>query len=86
MDLYYSLQNHKMNNVMKTLTGVSFVILPLTFIASLYGMNFKHMPRLEDENGFWEVVAAMTFIAIVLTAFAFRRNWLSTKDFDKDRE
>lgn len=85
MDMYYSLQTHKMNVVMKTLTGVSFVLLPLTFIASLYGMNFKYMPGLDDKNGFWEVVAAMAVIASVLTAFAFRRNWLSSKDFNKDR-
>lgn len=85
MDLYYSLQTHKMNNVMKTLTGVSFVILPLTFIASIYGMNFEYMPGLKDHNGFWEVMVAMSAIALVLTLFAFRRNWLSSKDFNKDR-
>jgi magnesium transporter len=84
MDLYYSLQNHKMNNVMKTLTGVSFVLLPLNFIASIYGMNFTHIPHTDDVNGFWELVAAMAFIAVVLLYFAFKRNWLSTKDFDKD--
>lgn len=87
MDLYYSLQTHKMNNVMKTLTGVSFVLLPLTFLASLYGMNFAVIPHANDPNGFYEVVAAMLSIAVVLTLFAFRRNWLSTKDFDnRDRK
>lgn len=85
MDLYYSLQNHKMNNVMKTLTGVSFVLLPLNFLASLYGMNFTHIPHTDDINGFWEVVTLMAFIAIILTYFAFKRNWLSTTDFDNDR-
>ena len=84
MDLYYSLQNHKMNNVMKTLTGVSFVLLPLNFIASIYGMNFTHIPHTDDINGFWELVAAMAFIAVILTYFAFKRNWLSTKDFDNN--
>ncbi len=85
MDLYYSLQNHKMNNVMKTLTGVSFVLLPLNFLASLYGMNFTYIPHSNDTNGFWEVVALMAFIAIILTYFAFKRNWLSMNDFDNDR-
>ncbi len=84
MDLYYSLQNHKMNNVMKTLTGVSFVLLPLNFIASIYGMNFTHIPHTDDLYGFWELVTAMAFIAVILTYFAFKRNWLSIKDFDKD--
>lgn len=86
MDLYYSLQNHKMNNVMKTLTGVSFVLLPLNFLASLYGMNFSHIPHTDDKNGFWEVVTVMAFIAVILTYFAFKRNWLSVQDFDKDIE
>lgn len=83
MDLYYSLQNHRMNNVMKTLTGVSFVLLPLTFLASLYGMNFTHIPRANDPWGFYEMVGFMAILAIVLLLFAFRRNWLSSQDFNK---
>jgi magnesium transporter len=84
MDLYYSLQNHRMNAVMKTLTGVSFVLLPLTFLASLYGMNFSFIPRANDPWGFYEMVGVMAAIALVLTVFAFRRNWLSSQDFNSD--
>lgn len=83
MDLYYSLQNHRMNNVMKTLTGVSFVLLPLTFLASLYGMNFTYIPRANDPWGFYEMVGVMAVIAVVLIFYAFRRNWLSSQDFNK---
>ncbi len=86
MDLYYSLQNHRMNNVMKTLTSVSFVLLPLTFLASLYGMNFTHIPRANDPWGFYEMVGIMAVIALVLIIFAFRRNWLSSQDFNSDRK
>lgn len=81
MDLYYSLQTHKMNNVMKTLTSVSFVLLPLTFIASIYGMNFSTIPRANDPWGFYEVLAGMGAIGLLLVFFAFRRNWISSKDF-----
>ena len=81
MDLYYSLQSHKMNNVMKTLTGVSFVLLPLTFVASLYGMNFVNIPRSTDPYGFWEVLGGMFTFALILSAFALRRKWFSVKDF-----
>jgi magnesium transporter len=81
MDLYYSLQTHKMNNVMKTLTSVSFVLLPLTFIASIYGMNFSIIPRADDPWGFYEVVIGMGILALFLVFFAFRRNWISSKDF-----
>lgn len=84
MDLYYSLQTHKMNNVMKTLTIVSFVFLPLTFIASLWGMNFDFIPLAKNEKGFWEVLAGMGVIAAVLVIYAFSRKWLSRKDFSRN--
>lgn len=86
MDLYYSLQTHKMNNVMKTLTSVSFVLLPLTFIASIYGMNFSVIPRSDDPYGFYEVVAGMGVLGLLLVFFAFRRNWISSKDFNSDKK
>ena len=81
MDLYYSLQTHKMNNVMKTLTSVSFVLLPLTFVASIYGMNFLIIPRATDPYGFYEVLAGMGILGAILVGFAIRRNWISKKDF-----
>jgi magnesium transporter len=86
MDLYYSLQTHKMNNVMKTLTSVSFVLLPLTFIASIYGMNFSVIPHSNDPLGFYKVTGAMGLIGILLLFFAFKRNWISAKDFNSDKE
>jgi magnesium transporter len=86
MDLYYSLQTHKMNNVMKTLTSVSFVFMPLTFIASIYGMNFSVIPHANDPLGFYKVAAAMGVTAFILIIFAFRRNWISVKDFNSGKE
>jgi magnesium transporter len=86
MDLYYSLQTHKMNNVMKTLTTVSFVLLPLTFIATIYGMNFQFMPRVNDPNGFWEVIGAMGVISLVLLFLAISRKWISAREFLRDKE
>ncbi len=85
MDLYYSLQTHKMNNVMKTLTSVSFVLLPLTFIATIYGMNFKFMPRVDDPYGFWEVIGGMGIISLILLFIAVSRKWISTKDFQSTK-
>jgi magnesium transporter len=86
MDIYYSLQTHKMNNVMKTLTSVSFVLLPLTFIASIYGMNFSVIPHADDPLGFYKVVGAMGILGLGLVIFAFRRNWISSKDFNSDKK
>ena len=86
LDLYYSLQENKMNTVMKTLTGISFVLLPLNFLASLYGMNFSKIPHADDENGFWEMVGIMALVALILITIAIRFNWLSSKDFGKNKD
>lgn len=86
MDLYYSLQTHKMNNIMKTLTGISFVLLPLTFVASIYGMNFSVIPRSNSPWGFYEVLLGMGLVGVVLVSFAIRRNWLSIKDFRSNKK
>ena len=70
---------------MKTLTSVSFVLLPLTFIATIYGMNFKFMPRVDDPYGFWEVIGGMGIISLILLFIAVSRKWISTKDFQSTK-
>jgi len=72
---FFSTQNHKMNQVMKTLTLVSMFFLPLTFIVGVYGMNFKNFPELEWEYGYYIIWGIM--IAIVLFMFVYfkRKNW-----------
>ena len=72
---FFSAQNHKMNQVMKTLTLVSMFFLPLTFIVGVYGMNFKNFPELEWEYGYYIIWGIM--IAIVLFMFVYfkRKNW-----------
>ena len=50
MDVYYSIVNNRMNSVMKTLTIVSAIFIPLTFIAGIYGMNFDNMPELRTRQ------------------------------------
>ncbi len=68
---------------MKTLTTVSFVLLPLTFIATIYGMKFKYMPRVDDPWGLWEVPGGMGVFSLVLLFIAITRNWISTKSFSR---
>jgi magnesium transporter len=48
-NFFFSSQSHKMNEIMKTLTIVSAIFIPLTFIAGVYGMNFQHMPELQSK-------------------------------------
>ena len=74
-DFYFSAQNHKMNEIMKTLTVVSAIFIPLTFIAGVYGMNFKYMPELENQNGYYTVIGVMGLLVIALLYYFKRRRW-----------
>ncbi len=74
-NFYFSSQNHKMNEIMKTLTIVSAIFIPLTFIVGVYGMNFKYMPELEYQNGYYVVLSLMAVIVLGLIIYFKKRNW-----------
>ena len=74
-NFYFSSQNHKMNEVMKTLTVISSIFIPLTFIVGVYGMNFENMPELKYTYGYYIVVAAMVTIALGMVYYFKKRNW-----------
>lgn len=76
VDLSLSLANNRMNDVMRLLTVISAVFIPLTFIASIYGMNFASMPELQNPNGYYVVLGIMATIASVLVFLFRRRGWL----------
>jgi magnesium transporter len=65
-----------MNNVIQLLTIVSSVFIPLTFIAGVYGMNFKHMPELETENGYFIVLGFMALVALILLLYYKIKKWV----------
>ena len=74
-DYYFSAQNHKMNGIMKTLTVVSAIFIPLTFIVGVYGMNFKNMPELEYEYGYYTVIGFMILIFLGMLFYFKRQHW-----------
>ena len=76
MELHLSTANNKMNEVMKVLTVMASIFIPLTFIASIYGMNFEFMPELHSALGYPIVLAVMVAIGIGLFAMFKRRDWL----------
>lgn len=84
MDVYLSAVSNRMNEIMKLLTVFSWIFLPLTFIAGLYGMNFEYMPGLKTPWGFWLCVGAMVAIAIGLLVFFRRSGWLESPATLKD--
>ncbi|MBC7765057.1 MAG: magnesium/cobalt transporter CorA [Hyphomonadaceae bacterium] len=75
MDIYLSSISNKMNEIMKFLTIISTIFIPLTFVVGLYGMNFKYMPELEWHYGYGAVIVAMALIAIAMVMFFKRRKW-----------
>ncbi len=76
MDVYLSAVSNKMNEIMKSLTVFSWIFLPLTFIAGVYGMNFQYIPGLNLRWGFWICAVVMVSMAAGLLLFFWRRGWL----------
>ena len=75
-NLYYAVQGQRMNEIMKLLTVVSAIFIPLTFIAGIYGMNFENIPELKLKNGYFIAWGVMIIIAVVLLIYFKRRGWL----------
>jgi len=76
VDIYLSSISYRMNDVMKVLTVIATIFIPLTFIAGVYGMNFKYMPELEWRWGYPVVMLGMTFIGVSMFAYFKKRRWV----------
>ncbi len=76
LDVYLSSVSNRMNIVMKVLTIIATIFIPLTFIAGIYGMNFENMPELGWRFGYPAVLLLMTVIAAVMLLFFRRKRWL----------
>ncbi|MFV8326166.1 magnesium/cobalt transporter CorA [Flavobacterium sp. ZS1P14] len=74
-NFFFSAQTHKMNEIMKTLTIVSAIFIPLTFIVGVYGMNFENMPELKYHNGYYIVVGIMFLVVIGMIIYFKKRRW-----------
>ncbi|MCA1062168.1 magnesium/cobalt transporter CorA [Rossellomorea sp. AcN35-11] len=75
-DNYLSINSDKMNNIMMTLTVITTIFMPLTFIAGLYGMNFVYMPELDERSGYFIVLGVMGVIAMIMFGFFVKIGWL----------
>ena len=67
---------HRQNEVMKVLTLVASIFIPLTFMAGIYGMNFEYMPELRSQFGYFSVLVAMVVLAVSLVWYFRRQGWI----------
>ncbi|RHW38066.1 magnesium and cobalt transport protein CorA [Neobacillus notoginsengisoli] len=74
-DSVLSINSYETNRVMKVLTVITVIFMPLTFIAGIYGMNFDQMPELHWKNGYFISLAAMGGIALAMFALFWRKGW-----------
>ncbi|WP_409345081.1 magnesium/cobalt transporter CorA [Paenibacillus sp. MBLB4367] len=74
-DSYMSINANRMNAIMKTLTVITTIFMPLTFIAGIYGMNFAHMPELEWPGGYPLVLFVMLLIGAGMFIWFYRKGW-----------
>jgi len=76
MDMYMSTISNKMNEVMKVLTIMSSIFIPLTFLAGIYGMNFEFIPELKYRHGYFVLLGVMLLLFIGLLFYFKRKKWL----------
>ncbi|MGS2761222.1 magnesium/cobalt transporter CorA [Sinomicrobium sp. M5D2P9] len=76
MEMYMGSISNKMNNVMKVLTVIATIFIPLTFIAGIYGMNFDNMPELHGKYSYFILMGVMLLIFIGMLLFFKKKKWL----------
>jgi magnesium transporter len=76
IDSYISIASHRLNQIMKVLTIITAIFVPLSFLAGIYGMNFEHMPELHSSSGYFILLGVMLGIATILLLLFRKKRWL----------
>ena len=76
VQMHFSMQGNRTNDIMRTLTVLTAVFLPLNLIAGIFGMNFQFIPLVHQQEGFWWAMGAMAVIAVGLSVFFWRHRYL----------
>lgn len=86
LDIQFSVVSNRTNEVMKVLTIFSAIMLPLSVIAGIYGMNFDYMPELHTQNGFYITLGVMVLITLGLLFYFWRKGWIFERNPDEDHK
>ena len=76
LNFYHTTMSTKLNEIMKFLTIFSVIFIPLTFIAGIYGTNFKYIPELDYHYGYFVMMGAMFVVAIIMIIYFRRKKWM----------
>jgi magnesium transporter len=76
IDIYLSGLSYRMNEIMKVLTLIATIFIPLTFVVGLYGMNFRNMPEIDWEYGYYAVLAVMALMVIGMLTYFRKKKWI----------
>ncbi len=76
LDVYLSSVSNRLNQIMKVLTIIATIFMPLTFITGIFGMNFEHMGILKWPYGFFITLGVMGFIGVCMLIYFVRKNWI----------
>jgi Mg2+ and Co2+ transporter CorA len=77
VQMHFSAQSHRTNDIMRTLTALTAVFLPLNLIAGIFGMNFEFIPLVHVKSGFWWAMGTMAAIAVTLVLVFWRKRYLA---------
>jgi len=77
VQMHFSVQSNRANDIMRILTAITAIFLPLNLIAGIFGMNFEFIPLVHQQNGFWWAMGAMGAIAMLLVALFWRKRYLA---------
>jgi magnesium transporter len=76
LDIYLSSVSNRLNEIMKFLTIITTIFIPLSFIAGVYGMNFRHMPELDVPAAYPAVLAIMVIVGITMVLYFRKKKWI----------
>lgn len=79
-DIHFAVVGNRTNDVMKTLAVLSAIILPLSLLSGIYGMNFDNLPGKDWQHGYWATIGVMVLITVALLYYFWRRGWIFQSD------
>jgi magnesium transporter len=75
LEVHLTISSRKSNEIITILTMMTAVLLPMTLISGIYGMNFKHIPLLEDDTGFYISLGSMIFVGFLMYGYFRLKRW-----------